>query len=631
MMTQAPATNRPSGSGWERIVERINEASDEPSFLAAMLQLQCMIVAADYGAIWLTDDRGELHLGETWPTTLKEHDPNSAVVQMLREAATAGLARGNSHTLKLHIGDEVPSPDTQPKSLVHITPMRSHGKIAAVCTAVAETSDPKVAKITAPMRELAAGLYEGFESRLDAHDSRLDAQGVRSAMALLAVSQEGRGFNGAALNLVNELARQQQCSRVCLGWVKGKSIRVVAMSDTEHLKRHHEQVTRSEMAMSECLDQQQPIVYPVWEDAEPLLAQAVVHAHRRLTGDHPSKHVLSIPLRDGDEWVGVLLLERSDVPFDDDLIRSLQLVADVIAPHLVDRRSSDRFLFVHAWHSLIDGTGYVLGPKHIGWKLVAILVMAVLGVAVFGTWPYHVSAPFTLEAQDKRIVPAPYEGRLDLVKVEPGFVVLKGQLLAQFDTTDLKLQLAETTAEEKKITFEKNQATAENKLAEAQQAQAQLEQIQSRIKLLQYHIEKASIRAPIAGVVLSGYWHDKVGGVLEQGKPMFEISSIKQLLAIVRVEESDIDLIDLDLRQDGQLATRSVPEEKFDIIVSRIVPMATPIEGTNVFEVRCEIKDPAKWLRPGMEGLARVNVGDRRIIWILTHRIINTVRLWLWL
>lgn len=631
MTTQSTATSR-QGRGWERLVERIHEAPDQTSFLAGMLQLQCMIVAADYGAIWLVDPQNKLVLADTWPTTLAEHGPDSTVVQMLQQAATTALQRGCSQILKLHIGDENPEDANAPTSMVYVTVMRSGGRITAVSTAVGESRDAKVAKVTQPMRELAAGLFESFEAKEQARMERSDAEAIRQAMALLAVSQEARGFRGACLNVVNELARQQKCSRVSLGWVKGRSVRVVAMSDTEHLKRHDEQVTLTEMAMSECLDQQQPIVQPTREGTEPLLAQAVVHAHRRVTGDHPNKHVMSVPLRHSDDWLGVLMLERTETPFDARIIHQLQLVADVLAPHLADRRQSDRFLITHGWHSSMKAAGYLVGPKHVAWKLLGILILSLLGFVAFGTWPYHVRADFVLEAQDKRIVPAPYDGKLEAVMVQPGEVVREGDTLAQLDTTEFRLQLAESTSELKRASLERTQATAEGKLAEAQQAQARLEQARSHITLLQHHIERARIRAPVSGFVLSGYWHDKVGGVIEHGKPMFEVAPIQELVALVRVGETDIDLVDKSgSPQTGQLATRSVPEEKFDMHVIRMVPLASPVDGANVFEVRCQIENPAPWLRPGMEGLARIKVGKKPIYWILTHRIVNTVRLWLWL
>lgn len=631
-MTQVSQPTSGRKRGWAHIVNQIVQAPDHPSFLYGMLQAQCNIVAADYGAMWLVDNQNNLQMGQTWPTRLTEQKPEPAVVEMLKQAATTGLQKSTSQVLKLHLDD---SPDANQggpaHSLVFVSVMQSGGRIAAISTAVAQCHDEKVVRATDAMRELAAGLYEIFLARHDAQVHRDDAQCVRRAMATMAISQEGRGFDGACMNLVNELARQHKCTRVSMGWIKGQTVRVVAMSDTEHLKRHDEQVTLVELAMAECLDQQQPIVQPLPDSSEPLLAHAVVHAHRRLTDDHPTKNALSIPLRHGDEWVGVLLLERTGDPFNEQLIQQLQLAADVIAPHLADRRHVDRFLVVHAWYSFTNIARYLVGPKHVGWKLLGVLVAAAIVFAAIGTWPYRVSAPFVLEAQAKRVIPAPYQGRLDQVHVEPGLVVKSGDVLAQLDTVELKLQLEDAISQLKRVTYERIQAIAENKQAEAQQAQATIEQTRSRINLLQYQIDQATIRSPINGVVLSGYWHDKVGGVVELGQTMFDVAPLEELVAIVRVDENDIDMIDTQSFQAGELATRSVPEEKFNIQVTRVVPLATPEEGTNAFEVRCRIDDPAVWLRPGMEGLAKIEIGDRRIAWIATHRIIDYIRLKLWL
>ena len=632
-MTQISKSATGRERGWTHIVNQIVGATEQSSFLHCVLQAQCNIVAADYGALWLVDNQNNIKLAQTWPTRLDDQTPDSGVVEMLKQAAGTGLQKASSQVLKLQLdGDSQDAPQNAPThSLVFVTMMRSGGRIAAISTAVAQCHDEKVVRATEAMRELAAGLYEIYPAKHEAQIHRNDAQCVRRAMATMAVSQEGRGFNGACMNLVNELARQHKCTRVSIGWIKGQMVRIVSMSDTEHLKRHDEQVTLVELAMAECLDQQQPIVQPLPESSEPLLAHAVVHAHRRLTDDHPTKHALSIPLRHGDEWIGVLLLERTGDAFDEQLIQQLQLAADVIAPHLADRRRVDRFLVGHAWNSFTNIAGYLVGPKHVGWKLLGVAVAAVLVFAAIGTWPYHVSASFVLEAQAKRVIPAPYQGRLDHVSIEPGVIVQSGDVLAQLATIELKLQLDEATSQLKRTTYERTQAIAKNEQAEAQQALATIEQTRSRIKLLQYQIDQATIRAPINGVVLSGYWHDKVGGVMEIGQTMFEVAPLEELVAIVRVDESDIDMIDTQSLQSGQLATRSVPEEKFTIHVNRVVPLATPEEGTNAFEVRCRIDDPAPWLRPGMEGLARIEIGDRRIAWIATHRIINYVRLWLWL
>lgn len=626
-MSQAQATSR-DPRGWSKLIDQIHAAEDRQAFLRGMLDLQCAIVGARYGAIWLTDAHQNLHLACLWPAELAADGPESAPIKMMREAATSGFQRGVSHMFEIEIDqpDQEPIPDAR----VYVTVLRAAGRPAAVCTAVGLTREAPTDQPASALREIAAGLFEGYDTKQEARQHREDAQRVRRALALLAVSQGGRGFAGAVLNLVNELAVQHRCARVSLGWVRGRAVRVIAISDTEHIKRHSELVSATELAMAECLDQQQPIVCPVPPDAEPLLAQAVIHAHRKLIGDRPGHHALSVPLRNGEEWVGVLTFERADLPFDPGLIQQLQLVADVVAPHLASRRRSDRWLVVHTWHSLEWLLSYLVGPKHVAWKLAGVVVAAGLIYAAFGTWPYRVTSPFVLEAEEKRIVSAPIEGRLDHVSVEPGVTVSAGDVLAQLDTTDLRLQLAEAQGQLKVTTLERAQAIAEGARAKAQQAEAQVEQLSAHIKLLQYRLDRATIRSPVAGVVLSGYWRDKIGTTIEQGDTLFEVAPLYNLVALVHVDEADIDLIDNPLGRTGELATRSEPEKAFAFQVERVVPMAFPLDGVNGFELRCRLEKPADWLRPGMQGLAKVEVGRRPIRWIASHRLIDTLRLWLW-
>jgi hypothetical protein len=42
------------------------------------------------------------------------------------------------------------------------------------------------------------------------------------------------------------------------------------------------------------------------------------------------------------------------------------------------------------------------------------------------------------------------------------------------------------------------------------------------------------------------------------------------------------------------------------------------------------LESPQAWWRPGMTGLARIDVGDKNIFWILTHRLVDNLRLLLW-
>lgn len=619
--------------GWEQIVNRLATASSRADFDQQILELQCRIIAAQYGVLWRRTDKA-LQPVAYWPASLGQSGMDPRVLAGLSQAAGAGFERGISRVMSFRINN---TSSEAGNSYVFVTVMRRQGRVEAVSTAVAECMDVQaITNATVVQRELAAGLYDGYSARLEAMAAAEQTRHVRQALAVLASAQEATGFRGACMNLVNELATTLQAQRVSLGWVRGSSVRLIAMNDVDHVKRHTREAGLLEMAMAECLDQEQPLVWPVPEDAEPLLTQAVTYSHRKLLEGRADVRVLSVPVRAGEDVVGVLTVERTEQAFDPALVQRLQLTADVVGPQLRDRYQSDRWLIGHAWQSLRRLAAYLVGPKHVGWKLATLVMLAVLTYGLVGTWPYRISAPFRLEAHDRRVASAVYEGRLDRVHVQPGDIVKAGQLLAELDASTWRSYLAEANAELRAAQIQRDRASLENKQPEAAQAAASIEQIQARIALLHERIESTAIRSPIDGVVLAGYWHDKIGSMVEQGRAMFEIAPLEQLTAVVRVNEIDVNQITalsdqtLQPQITGELATRAEPRITFRIVSDRLVPSARPDDGANVFELWCTLEDPAPWLRPGMEGTARLDVGRRPIVWILTHRIVDTLRLWLW-
>jgi multidrug resistance efflux pump/GAF domain-containing protein len=628
-VTQAPTQTERGPRGWERLVAQLNASPDLPTFNRAMLDLQCKIVAAAHGALWAMDEQGKPRLIETWPQPIAQAASNGPLMKVLEESAVMGFEKQQNHILKAE--PEGSTPDGQDLGAhVFVTVMRVRNQVAAVATVLAECRDPSVLQTTAPLRDLAAGLYEGFYNKQDLLRREADAQRVRQAMALLAISQEADGFHGACLNLSNELARQLGCTRVSIGWIKGQRVHLVGMSDTEQLKRHSPEVAITELAMSECLDQQQPVVYPVPADAEPLLQQAVVHAHRRITNDVPGRFVISLPMRFRDEWIGVLTLERTDKPFDTALIQYLQLITDVIAPHLADRKRGDRWLYVHAWDSVKWAGAYLVGSKHTAWKLGGVALTVLIMWVFLGHLDYNVTAPAVLESYSKRILPAPFDARIQDVKVLPGDKVESGQLLAELDSSELVLQRAESLSRMNRAQKERDQNMAQAKIAEGQQAQATMDEMKAQIDLLDYQISHSKITAPIAGVVITGAWKDKIGGVIKQGDQMFEVAPLNDLVAVIHVAETDIAEIIPGHTVKATLAPKSQPEDTFDLEITRVVPNGTPVNQINSFELRANINSPQDWLKPGMEGRVKIEVGPKRVIWIVSHRIIDTVRLWLW-
>jgi len=64
--------------------------------------------------------------------------------------------------------------------------------------------------------------------------------------------------------------------------------------------------------------------------------------------------------------------------------------------------------------------------------------------------------------------------------------------------------------------------------------------------------------------------------------------------------------------------------------VSKITPVSTPENGINYFQVEATLASNPDFLRPGMQGIAKVDVGERRMLWVWTHKMVDWLRLKLW-
>ena len=60
-------------------------------------------------------------------------------------------------------------------------------------------------------------------------------------------------------------------------------------------------------------------------------------------------------------------------------------------------------------------------------------------------------------------------------------------------------------------------------------------------------------------------------------------------------------------------------------------PAAYPDQEGNAFALRAQLDEEAPWLWPGMTGVSRIEAGQRTLFWRATHRIIDFIRLKLWI
>jgi multidrug efflux pump subunit AcrA (membrane-fusion protein) len=116
---------------------------------------------------------------------------------------------------------------------------------------------------------------------------------------------------------------------------------------------------------------------------------------------------------------------------------------------------------------------------------------------------------------------------------------------------------------------------------------------------------------------------------VERGQVLFEIAPLEDYRVALQVDERDISHVVVGQR--GELTVSSMPGERYGFTVTKVTPVNSAKEGRNFFRVEAalEIK-PGPRLRPGMEGVGKIHVEERRYVWIWTHGFTDWVRLWVW-
>ena len=73
----------------------------------------------------------------------------------------------------------------------------------------------------------------------------------------------------------------------------------------------------------------------------------------------------------------------------------------------------------------------------------------------------------------------------------------------------------------------------------------------------------------------------------------------------------------------GELRLPSLPGASVAFTVRRVTSVAVAKDGRNYFRVEADVGGAAARLRPGMEGLAKVDAGTRSALWVWTHRFVD--------
>lgn len=433
-----------------------------------------------------------------------------------------------------------------------------------------------------------------------------------------------------AFSLTNELRNKLGCELVALSMVRYGHVDVLSISGLDQVAKRSPGVARLSEAMEECLDAGTTICHPVggaWEEGEQPLSYPL---HKQWQKSGHGNAVASIPLRAADRIVAILSLRRDgNGPYGSDELESIQAQIEPFAPALVLTRRAGRGLFRHAVDRIRSGWWALTTPGHYTRKLAAVLFVMATTWFVFGTTGYHVNVPVVVAAADARQLTMPLDGILLETRVVEGDAVRRGDILCTLDTHELRQRHEELAAERAVTQRQYDQALAEQNPVEAKLAAAKLELIRARAALLTEQLQQTVIRAPFDGVVVEGDLRQLIGATLPRGERLLTIAPPGRWRLELEIPQRVVADVSAPLR--GVFASYARPEQTQDFEIARLLPNPSHRRDKLVYVAEANIEAMQDWMRPGMEGTAKVYIGRRRVWWVTLHRAVDYLRINLWL
>jgi HlyD family secretion protein len=267
---------------------------------------------------------------------------------------------------------------------------------------------------------------------------------------------------------------------------------------------------------------------------------------------------------------------------------------------------------------------------------------------VRGTLNVTVSADGTLQPTRSVNIGSELSGTVARVLVDVNDRVKKGQVMVELDTAKLRDQIARSraalAASEAKVAqvvatlkeaqgnlarleevqrlsggkvpaqseLDTARATLERARADETSARASVTEVRAQLSTDETNLAKASIRAPIDGVVLSRTVEpgNAVAASLQAVTLLTIAEDLNRLLLEVNVDETDVGLV-----RQGQNASFTVGaylNRRYPATVTRVAYGSTKTDNVVTYTTRLEVDNQDLTLRPGMTATATIQTSQRQ-------------------
>ncbi len=576
-------------------------------FSQRWLETLCGLIPGAHSAVFMVPDEAhnQAHLLASWPQDLQQHQDFFAVVKY------ALKKNGEVCLPKAHKADGV---DLDYFARPVYLDSRLAGVLAIKIKHLPAAKHPAVFRgLKLAIRWL--GLAGAEQPQQDEFYS--------SVVGVLASCFEQGSYQQGLMRLVAELTSQFDCERVAFGEKRGHHCEVVALSNSAEFDQRANLVRNIADAMDEAVEQDSTIMFP---DGEKKLIR---RAHQELGRRYGAGSIATIPLVSERRVFGAITLMSSEEnPLDSTRLEMCQQTLALLTPFLVLRREQERSIFAKLVRSSGDGLRKVFGIHRLRLKLTALGIAAFLTMTSLVEANFRITADAVLEGEVQRVVAAPMSGYLLSSAVRAGDTIKKGEIMASLNDSELRLELAKLNGRLQKARREYREAQSSRDLVGVRVIKEQINQIDAEIALVRQQLDSIHLTAPFDGVVIEGDLNQLLGSPVERGDTLFKIAPLEGYRIILKVDESKISYVHEGLK--GSLTLSSLSRLTFPIQVERITSVAKAEDGANVFRVEASLPGVPDMLRPGMQGIGKINAGRKRMVWIWTHEIVDWARMWLW-
>lgn len=470
-------------------------------------------------------------------------------------------------------------------------------------------------------------------------------QSLQHVVDILGEVYPRTGFLEVGMALCAEAARVLGCERVALGVAARDQVRLAALDQMENFAKGSRSIRLLEACMQEALDQDRPVFYtaplpgatPHGEQA-PGPDSSHTYCHTRasaaLLASSRAFAVYTLPLHAADGMRFVLLVELPGPPAPD-FFAALSLIGRLAAPKLADVYAAQRPPLVRAWHWVLGRTADMFGPRRIALKLGLLVSGLLLATSLLFYGDITVHASTHIEGVYSYNHTAPMDSYLVEVNARPGDAVKKGDLLARLDDTELLREIDALHYQRDIYMSRFRQALQQGKTAEAEIVQLEAQRIAVNLRWAEERLLMTRLTSSVDGFIISEDLFPRLGQPVRRGQDLFEITDTADLRVVVRVDESDIPDINR-ARMAGNMhcvfTLTAYPDQRIGFAVERIHPFTSVEAGVNGFELRGRIipGDADIFLRPGMEGHARLVCGRASLFSLATRKLANRIRMLWW-